>query len=361
MPIFELRQIEPPVPGGPLRVLTLKGPAGPVSELSTPVSVRKMLEWVPSSNRGYVRVDGAEYGEITASFRWRTEQLIGTSDAVLGFIDANGVRRTDTVLDTWEAIAEAAVGFTEEPAMCRLTFDGREWVGVVSEVTPTAEKAGHAGCEIVFQPVERKQSRPITIATPFDPQRFSQDIETLFEDGVTASKTQRKPTFRAPDIDATDQAIDSVRTAISDIQVQANSISNPARQIRAVQRGMTFAVAGLTAAGTALVEASISVGEQLAQTDEYVAQIRARLARSTIRATAIRMRANANRERRNLVTTGDALGFYTTIGDETLWAISFAWYGTTRHADAIARRNGLVGPFVGPGVRIVIPKRPEDG
>jgi len=358
MPVFELRQIEPHRPGAPLRVLVLKGSAAPVGELVTPVSMRNSLTWVSASNKGSARLDGAEYGEIPASFVWRSEQLARSDDARLSFIDPNGSRGSETALTRWEAISEVAALFAEEPALCRLTFEDREWVGFVAEVAPTALRAGHGRCEIVFQPIERGIPKQRGFEAPFDPQRFSRDISAMFEDGVETSSAARLKTFSGREMDAVDTAIEDVRTAIADIQTQAESINNPARTVKAVQSGVAFAVAGLTSAATALVEAAVSPAEQLAQTDDYVAQIKARISRTSIRASTLRMKHEASRARRQIDTAGDSIGSYTTLGPETLWAISFVWFGTTAYADAIGRRNGIVGPFVDGGVKLTIPKRP---
>lgn len=361
MPTLTLRQIEPPYPGASLRTLVLQGWAGPIDEMTVGGSQRAQLEWMPWSYTARVRLDGPEEDEIGLSFAWRTRQIAGTNAAQLVVTGSSGQPDSDSYAKAVESLIDFCHAMRRETALVAMEWNGNDYVGYISRFSATQGRVSEYTADMSFQPIKAPNS-PFYLGTVRpDVERTAEDLAAQFDEGIDAGRTEQLPTFRAKEVNLVDESVEQVRDALGEVQAQAGTIQNAARSVEAVQKGVAFAIGGALTAGQVLVESLLAPGEQIAQTDEYAAQIKGRVYRSTIRQTSTRMRRNAADARRGLITTGDGLGIHHAVEGETLWSISWRWYGTTRFASLIAERNGLTSPFVNAGQRLIIPKRPGHG
>lgn len=344
-----IRQIEF-APGDVPRELRLAGWAAPMDEIDDAVEQRSQQEWVPAARAASTRLDGPEEMPIELKFTWKT-RLLAPGDAKFGEVDAAQpvARASDLVALVKEMVRTSSLV---------MLFWGSEIVivGFLQRFEPHRGMHEEYEPTLTLQPSESPalSTRALTGGAT-RPRSLLEDMERGFEAAI--STAERTVTHVRQVVDDAAQAVANVREGLSRMRAVVDTAGLAARDATAVRRGVGEQLQGLTGSTGDGLDTLSAPYSAIAQSDEPEAQMRARRWRDTHAGALRAVRARAALERARYRPESDILGFHEGTEGETIWLVSWIWYGDTGGADDIRRRNGMVSTRVRAGQRLVIPLR----
>lgn len=344
-----IAQKTPPRPGQLPRVLELDGSVGPIDGLAFGVSQRGTVEWLKGSSVAVVQLDGPEEIPTNATFRWFGRDYV-PGEAKL---DGQPIAEIDTLVDTLASMVRDSV-------LVDVTWRGRTQVAFLQRFEPEEGLAFEWDATLTFEWVESplpSRSSPLRTRSPLglwaqlkaDFEDFVQPIDsfiTFVETGTT---------FDRQVVDDVAQGVADVRASISRVENAAISARNVAHDAIGVVHSVAAAIQQVLTSADRIDEACSISADSLAQTDDAYGQIRARSWRTSQLKGARLAKHEAALERANYRPESDVLGIHTGVTGDTIWSVSRLWYGHTRFAEQLSRRNNLISSVIRPGQRVVIP------
>lgn len=341
-----LQQLDAPRPGGQAKRLTLTGRAAPVDNIRWGVAQRGTLRHYPGSGAAAVFLDGPEESDVELMFDWKTRTL-GDGDATLD----------DASLANADDLVAAVEDLVRDQALVELRWRERAVVGYLAEVVPVEGFESEYTATLTFKPTEsprfERGQRPAVQTPP----------AALFE---AMNSDWQAVEERDPPVSAPRAVLEDVESAIDDVSATFRRFgewSSEAEQTGLAAsnsyRGVGEILSTIVNQAADLRDAVMAPAANIAQTDDPLMQLRAAKYQRDMHARARNARHAAARERRYYALTEgrDVLGVHVVSDGETLWGISWRWYGTTEAWKLIAKKNALAATSPRAGTRLIIPRR----
>lgn len=355
--------------GHPFRITEIRFDGVRTSHgVSSGDTVPQRFEWTTESHA--VPRDEIEWGVEQRTSREDygdepVEHLHGSSfDGPISF---NGVwddrfMGAGKALDTLFAL-EAMVA---RGTVVRVEFGRLQWVGVLLKVRPRYQRDSRIGYELILSPHGREPGRPLNkerrsvrVQARRSPTEFATDAGARAADlGIVQDDAPRNAMAGTHLVDMTQLALEAqmaaerARTATEALAgVDAN------RQAEANLRA-AYAFGSMRTASVAIIDRSTDVdlfgtwswGSALGQL-----QVAAWAGETTL--AAYEMAFQADEAYRELCRRGvpKSRAPYEVAKRESLYAISYRFYGTTERANEIGAANNLAGLVAEAGAKLIIP------
>lgn len=344
MPTLILQQLEAPRPGDLPRRLELSGAAAPTDQIRWGVRQRGTKRHYPGSGKAAVHLDGPEELEPDLAFDWKS-RVLGERDALL---DGNPVGNADDLVATVE-------DFVRDQALVRLEWRERSLVGYLAELIPVEGRESEYTATLTFDPTEsprwERSARP-TPETP--PESLATEFQANFADPPQSPISAPRRL-----LEAVESALDEVNVTVRRFGELASEIQQTGETVGQIYRGTGEILATFVEQAADLRDAVTEPAGAIAQTDDPLAQMEAARYRRGLSESARKTRHRAASERTyyRAIEGREILGVHTVKAGETLWAISWRWYGTTELWKLIATRNGVAATSPPAGTRLQIPRR----
>lgn len=345
-----VQQIEAGYPGQILSRLTLQGCCAPLRPVSWSGEQRRSINWVDGSGQADVRLAGPEERATTFRFKWLSRRM-GETDALLSVVGTDNDEPV-TSADDLEALINV---MRREPSLVMITWRGRDVVGIIASVDSQAGYQGEWDVVVEFEPVQAPRYPQPALVQPRSPgSTVAQLIDTL-DNAVT--EVERAVTWSDEVLDQVNDRIYEVRSTLGRLERDAALIGNRTAQLNGVRQNVAAGFQQLFRTTAAVREAMPAV-PNIAQTDDARMQLLAAAYLSDTDRQSRLVRHGAALARAQFRDEGDVLAVHEGTKGETIWSLSWRYYGTVAFADVISDRNGLLSEEILGGARIVIPKVP---
>lgn len=346
-----IRQIEPPGPGQPMSTLVLSGRCAPLRPLTWGGEQRRSVTWMEGTPRAAVRLAGAEESTTTFKFRWMS-RLMGDGAAKFGI--GGALDAIDSANDL-EALVQQ---LRRDPALVMVTWRGRQVVGILASVSASAGYEEEWDVSVDFQPVGGPEAGSVwdaELALGPEPLSLAEKLLATLDNGLTS--VEQATTWAEDALELVGARVGDVRAVLSRIYRDARSIRLLPQSAAGVAKQMAAGLQQLFTT-SAYVRDTIVPAPNLAQTDDARMQILAAAYLGETDRAVRRARHEGALARRSFRPEADILRTHIAVAGETIWSVSFLYFGTIEYADLIAERNNLRSPELFAGAKIVIPLPP---
>ena len=289
-------------------------------------------------------LDGPEEKECEFQFDWKTRSL-GADDAVL-----DGVAWADA-----DELVLVIEDFARDQTLVELTWRERVLVGYIAEFTQVEGFEGEYTAQLTFKPTQSPRwarRPPVVLQTP--PVSLFEDLKGDFE----AEAAPAPSSTPAAAFGELERRLDNVSATLRRFDGLVHEVDEAGTAWNQIVRGVGEVLTALTRGTAELREVASQHTASLVQSDDPLAQLQAAAYQRDLigKANRGRHRAAAERLYYQRMERGQLLGVHTVMRGETVWAISWRWYGTTEEAALLMATNALATTSPPAGMRLVIPR-----
>lgn len=349
-----IEQIEAGYPGQTLSRLVLSGCCAPLKPVSWSGEQRREITWIDGAGKADVRLAGPEEKATTFRFKWMSRR-IGPNDALLSEIGGDGDGEPVGDANDLEALINV---LRREPSLVMITWRGRQVVGVIASTDSQAGFEGEWDVTMEFEPVQAPAYPQPALVQPRSPgSAVAQLVETL---DTTLTDVERAVTWSDETLDGINDRIYDVRATLGRMERDAALVANRAAAVDGVRQNIAAGFQQVFRTTAAVRDAMVPV-PNLAQTDEARMQILSAAYMADTDRQARLVRHGAALSRAQFRDEADVLAVHEGMAGETIYSLSWRYYGTVAYAEVISDRNGLLSEEIQGGARIIIPKVPGHG
>lgn len=348
-PTLEIRQLTAPLLTGrrPM-VVSVTGTAGPVGTIAWGGKHAHQKTRAAGSGVATIYADGPEENDTPFTFDWKGRTL-RREDAV---VDGNPVR---SVEDLKEAFDQMRI----DGVLVEVTWRGTARVGFVAEFVAVEGKLSEYIATLTVTWTKTPRWPELRFYQTREPAKSLADRMRTSWDATLAS-VNKAVTMAGDVVQDVDDAAADIDTRLDALVNAANDAGRVADDARSADRAVAEALIRVSTVATEVRTALERPAGRLALSNEPTAQLRARLWQAEVAAAARAQARAAALARKDFEPAAeDILAVHLATEGETVWFLSWVWYGHNGGAHAIMARNGLVQTTLRTNQRVLIPRSPD--